>query len=810
VLRFWTNSKSIGKTFLVLNIVSKIKQIEKLQEPRHGIVRPLDHSGEDIFKDVGSFQVTSYHSLRVKLNLDASMNGIQHLAWDITDPFNGKVLMAARHISRPLWGVQYHPESICTDLEGQKVIVSWWREAVSWNSQHRQRMWQETIPPPIQKQLKAKSSCESSMLADAHFIKLQEQNLLPISGRVMWEAIHAPNLNLTSLCETLGFADSPGIILKSGKGHGQPVIQELGRFSIIGLLSSDKTLNMQYNVSQKAVTFKIMPTNKQATNGHKQGSLGTSLASLPTSARVTDFWSYVKRFMSKLRVHDGNENVPFWGGLIGYVSYEAGLETISVEIADTMESITPLQVERPDVQFLFVERSIVIDHLTDIVYVQSLRDDQPWIDIMKDSIQMASRPAVSNHQGPFRSMNGQLKPTGTTRLTNTQPERKKRKVGINMRSWIDYAKKISLCDNAIRDGDSYELCLTDNTEVYTPHPNSDMNSGWQLFKKLSTTNPAPFSAYIRLVDKLEGLTIVSSSPERFLRWTRDGYCQFRPIKGTVKKTPGTTFEDASKILNSSKERAENLMITDLIRHDLHGVVGTVNVSVPKLMQIEEYATVYQLVSVIEGCGLQSGSISTTTINEKNTPKGPTTMPPANGIDVLAASLPPGSMTGAPKKRSCELLAEIERHKPRGIYSGVIGYIDVGGGGDFSVVIRTAYKWDSDKIFCSNSIANPLSESADALTFETSQNGQGEADVWEKWTIGAGGAITAQSDSHEEYQEMLTKLNSVLGAYNVEITTDPVNIQNDPGKVAELQEQEEMFIQQGQPFQNILECDRPNT
>lgn len=130
------------------------------------------------------------------------------------------------------------------------------------------------------------------------------------------------------------------------------------------------------------------------------------------------------------------------------------------------------------------------------------------------------------------------------------------------------------------------------------------------------------------------------------------------------------------------------------------------VRVPKLMSVEEYETVYQLVSVIEG------------------KVGPT----GRCIDALARSLPPGSMTGAPKKRSCELLSDVEGGKARGLYSGVLGYFDVGGGADFSVVIRTAFKW-------------------------------GDEDIWR---VGAGGAVTALSQPQAEFEEMLAKRESVLG------------------------------------------------
>lgn len=131
------------------------------------------------------------------------------------------------------------------------------------------------------------------------------------------------------------------------------------------------------------------------------------------------------------------------------------------------------------------------------------------------------------------------------------------------------------------------------------------------------------------------------------------------------------------------------------------------------MTIEEYTTVYQLVSVITG----------------HSPS-PTR--------VLAASLPPGSMTGAPKKRSCELLRTIEgRDHARGVYSGVIGYLDVGGGGDFSVAIRTAFKWSCG-------------------------NGEGDG----LWRVGAGGAVTVLSDDLAEWEEMVTKRESALRAFGL--------------------------------------------
>lgn len=202
----------------------------------------------------------------------------------------------------------------------------------------------------------------------------------------------------------------------------------------------------------------------------------------------------------------------------------------------------------------------------------------------------------------------------------------------------------------------------------------------------------------------------------------------RPMKGTVRKSEAvSTLEQAEKILHIPKEEAENLMIVDLVRHDLHGVCGVGNVTVPELLKVEEYATVFQMITVVNG---QLPTTQDATSNSGLT-----------GLDVLAAALPPGSMTGAPKKRSCELLKVIEPTE-RSLYSGVVGYLDVKGQGDWSVTIRTMFHWDDE-------VAPPE---------------EGETEPREVWRIGAGGAVTTLSTPEGEREEMFTKLCGPLGVF----------------------------------------------
>jgi para-aminobenzoate synthetase len=469
-------------------------------------------------------------------------------------------------------------------------------------------------------------------------------------------------VDVALLLQNLQDVDQQAIMLESGSKNGQPVRPETGRFSIIGCAQDAPSI--RYCTGNHMIISDLSGTN----------------ATHPGS--MTDVWSQVESFMIANRATDGSSDIPFWGGLVGFVSYEAGLETIDVS--------QHTNNDRPDVWFVFVSRSVVVDHVEKKVYIQSLEErDGHWFEEVEATVkELIGKPNA---------------------IRSTNNEKSEQKLpGIVAPGEAAYVRKVETCQDHIRAGDSYELCLTDQS-IITYDEGSQPNS-FELYERLRNFNPAPFGAFFRLEqeteDKKNGITILSSSPERFLSWSRTGKCQFRPIKGTVEKKNGLTRKQAEALLNVDKERAENLMIVDLIRHDLHGVVGSGNVKVEKLMAVEEYQTVYQLVSVIEG-QLQEGSRHT-------------------GIDVLAASLPPGSMTGAPKKRSCELLTEIEG-KARGIYSGVLGYFDVGGGGDFSVVIRTAFKWDDEGV----------------------------------WRIGAGGAVTVLSSPMAEFEEMDLKRQSCL-------------------------------------------------
>jgi len=264
-------------------------------------------------------------------------------------------------------------------------------------------------------------------------------------------------------------------------------------------------------------------------------------------------------------------------------------------------------------------------------------------------------------------------------------------------SEVEYQAKVRQCLGYIVEGESYELCLT------TRHRSRRgmRVDALRFYQRLRAVNPAPYSALLRCGP---GLTVCSSSPERFLRIRADGLCDSKPIKGT-RRRGSCPVEDAAiceELRTCEKDLAENLMIVDLVRNDFGRVCTEASVCCPKIMDVETYATVHQLVSTIQG---QMRADVTC-------------------IDVLRATFPMGSMTGAPKRRSLALLDVVEGDA-RGIYSGAVGFLSLDGAVHFSVAIRTAVVTD-DRV-----------------------------------KIGAGGAITVLSDPQDEWDEMLLKAAALL-------------------------------------------------
>lgn len=737
--------------------------IERLHEPKHGIISPVLHKGQSIFRGVEQLLATQYHSLHVKLNhLIQTKRAVRYpaqlweptetcpqlepLAWDFHSEGNGAVLMGVKHVQKPFWGVQFHPESICTNEEGKQIVKNWWEDAQAWK---RRRIFRNvtkhnlvsnnvSLPASFDdfwrelgfynsKKRMAYSNAEFAAKLDADTLAPEELASLVAHGDgqslpdlppsiVHCATTGSGRLTVADVCELLELPRHEAIVLESGlQPNLLPMAVGTGRYSIIGLVIPEETLRIHYYAASRRM---------QLRDGHDD---------VHTEWHAEDPWLYVKEVMKNLRpskLPQGSTWAPFWGGLMGYASYEAGLETIGI--------VGKNEASHPDICFAYITRSIVFDHQIKKIYVQSIRGghDQTWVEDTIDRIYEAAG---------YKSLETTPNSTSMTRPDPFEVHGTMQQYIASCEqipgSDVEYYNKIRSCQRAIADGQSYELCLTTRNEVRARKPiacrlshSEDNEHSWNLYKRLTGQNPAPFGAYMRM----HNVHILSSSPERYISWDRTQTAQCRPIKGTVQKKPGVTAKMAHAILSSSKERAENLMIVDLTRHQLHGVYGSENVRVSQLMEVEEYETLWQLVSVIDA--VPRGVRKPMSPDDWEEPaewasNAETPAVPYVGFDAFVESLPPGSMTGAPKKRSCEILQKEEEGVRRGIYSGVLGYFDVGGGGDFSVVIRTAIKID-----------DPANDKDDI------------------WQLGAGGAITSQSTIEGEYDEMLAKFQSTARAF----------------------------------------------
>lgn len=332
------------------------------------------------------------------------------------------------------------------------------------------------------------------------------------------------------------------------------------------------------------------------------------------------------RLIARYRV-DTHPELPFIGGALGYIAYDFASQ---IELIDTAQQD---EANIYDMYFAFYNEALVIDH-------------------KKNQLSIIGHEFVAEHQARFMQLKEKV---------NANPplldEFHKSDVQIhNEISKEQYLDAIYTVKENIKQGNVYQI-------NYTQAFHCALNkSPFTLYRRLAETNPAPFAAYLDYQD----FHIVSSSPERFVRIQQDRI-ETRPIKGTMARGK-TSQQDAlakQQLQNSKKDQAELLMIVDLERNDMGRICTSGSVQVDELFHIEEYATVFQQVANVQG----------------------TLQPDTNIHDIINATFPGGSITGAPKISAMQLIAQLEPHT-RNIYTGSIGYISFNQNMDFNIAIRT--------------------------------------------------------------------------------------------------------------------------
>lgn len=398
------------------------------------------------------------------------------------------------------------------------------------------------------------------------------------------------------------------------------------------------------------------------------GSAGSVLrAGDETFALASEHLQTIRALITQ--VPEGEIPFSFRPGLVGYLGYELGGE----QSGGASEAIHPKS------QFMIVDRAMVFDHKNRAMYFIGLFETQ-------EAFQNWHRAALLRLTLVGGETASFLQATKEPKLISTRLRHEKE----------SYLELIRKAKDHIAQGDVFQLCLTNH--IFIEHDASALKT----YLSLRESNPAPYGGYI----KLGGIELASSSPEQFLKVSSSGKISSKPIKGTRPRSSDEVEDSriAAELAANEKERAENLMIVDLMRNDFGRVCDADSITVEKLFEVESYATVHQLVSTLTG-QLRQGQSAT---------------------GALAACFPAGSMTGAPKIRAVEILKNLEG-APRDIYSGAFGYLGFDGSADFGMTIRT-------------------------LVFEGTSA-----------TLGVGGGITIDSDPESEFEETMLKSKALLRA-----------------------------------------------
>ncbi len=626
-------------------------------QPMHGRLSHVRHRGTGIFTGVPQdFSVVRYHSLAITGPVGPEGHVV---AWA-----DDGVVMGVEHDSRPMWGVQFHPESIATEF-GDRIARNFFELAersahpeahnvkdFARRSQGPRRRAEDQTQSPV---VGPSAGVARGLVAAAEV----EERGWTVLARTLEGAAPTEHLyeRLFGDAETsfwLDSADAP---------------TWLAQCSYMGTSAGPGERHLSYDVDAAATTIRTA-----AGEQIRHGSIFDLL-----EHEMCDFEAEAPIGIDRGLI----------AGYVGYLGYELKADCGSPNVHSS---------DLPDANFMLANRVVAVDHARERTHIFALVNhdvDGPKSPLYED-FSAHQHEQVAWLEEATRVAAAAICDPPTERPLDPPAEPGAQVMFRVGRGRAQYLADIERSQAELGAGESYEVCLTDQiTCDASPDP-------FALYRRLRRSNPAPFAAFLRFGDT----AIVSSSPERFLSVGRDGAVQARPIKGTISRAESPSEDAARKaeLAEDEKTRAEHLMIVDLLRNDLGRVSEIDSVRVPDLMVVEPYATVHQVVSTVTG-----------QLEERRSP-----------VECVRNCFPGGSMTGAPKERTMEIIDELE-DEARGVYSGAIGYFGVDGTVDLSIVIRTI-------------VIRPG-----------------------RTTIGAGGAIVMQSDPEEEFDEILLKARAPMAA-----------------------------------------------
>ncbi|GAA3033928.1 aminodeoxychorismate synthase component I [Actinokineospora globicatena] len=579
----------------------------------HGRISGVHHDGQDLFAGLPSpFHAVRYHSLVV----DDLPPELAATAWT-----EDGLLMGLRHRAKPLWGVQFHPESVGSE-HGLALLANFRRVATLHNT--------------------AAGRARSRPVRTAHSVQTAADRTAVRELTVLTRAVRTPWSGEQAYDQLFRGGDHAYWLDSSGQDRPD------ARFSIMGDASGPLGRVASADVRRDTVTVRSAGDTEVVPGG---------------------FLEWLDADLRGARTRVPALPTDFALGWVGYLGYE-----LKVECGGS----TGHRADTPDAVMVFSDRALVVDHHTGTTHLLALAEDDAtsatataWLDHAEEVLAgptpvLDEVPDVPAEVGPLLPRHGR----------------------------DAYLSRIAVAQLRIAAGETYEVCLTNMVSA-----DGDVDT-WDAYRFLRRTCPSPFGALLEFGD----VGVLSTSPERFLRVGADGALESSPIKGTRPRgeTPEQDRALAEDLANDPKDRAENLMIVDLVRNDLGRCARIGSVTATDVFRVETYSTVHQLVSTVRA----------------------TARPGIGAVDCVRAAFPPGSMTGAPKERTMRIIDELEGGA-RGVYSGAVGYFSLTGAADLSVAIRTT-------------VVTPG-----------------------RITYGVGGAVIALSDPCAEFDETVVKARPLI-------------------------------------------------